>query len=274
MPYVDRNGKPISDEEYRTMDAAQKIGYSQAGPDVQSGAPGGGTGGNLDPKMPERPQITSLLNPDTGMLKQQYLLNAQPDVNVGKLDVNTTALNELQNRGLSQGPSTYANILGQQQALGEQNALSDVARSNAGASSSAYSQAASHGGLSTGGRERLATLGQNNLAAGQQGVLRAGMGQRLDIGAQDEAQKLGILQSLPGMQAQLGGLQESDLSRLGNLGLANRDYSTGLQKLNIAGSLGEVGRQDDANLQSYLEKMRGYAAGQTANAQAHAGKKG
>lgn len=204
----------------------------------------------------KRPEVTSLLGAN-GMLKDQYRLNAGADVTA-----NTQAIEELRKRGLSQGPSEYANILMGKQALEEQNALGKSAQASRSASSSAFSDLARKGGLSSGARERLASMGQQSEARGTQDVLRGGMTDRLNITAGDEQQKLGILQNLP--QMELG---------YADLGLKNRDYKTNVDKLNIAGALQEVGRQDTAKFSDYAERMKAYGAEKTAQAQANAGKK-
>lgn len=209
-----------------------------------------------------RPQMTNLLD-FNGLLDAKYRLNARPDVN---LNVNTQALEELRKRGFAQGPSEYANILTQKQALEEQNALGKAGRSAASASSSAFSDIARRGGLSSGARERLASQSAMNALLGQQDVLRQGMGDRLNITASDEQQKLGILQSLPGMELGLGQARA-------NTDIANRAYQTDVEKLNKLGALQEVGRQDAAKLREYEEKMKAYGAEKTADAQANAGKK-
>lgn len=210
-----------------------------------------------------RPELTSLIDKNTGKLLSQYQLQARPDVG---FNYNRTALDELTNRGMSKGPSAYSNILMDKQRLGEEDALTRSARESAGASSYGFGQAAARGGLSSGARERLGAGAANQLSLARQGVLRQGMGERLGISAGDEAQKLDILKSLPGME--LGVTQGKT-----NLDLANRAYGTDVDRLNIMGALGEVGRQDSNKLKEYEEKMKVYGAEKTAQAQENAGKK-
>lgn len=209
-----------------------------------------------------RPTLTNLLDA-SGNLKSQYQLQKGGPVN---LDVNTDALSELRKRGMSTGPSQYANILNQQQGLEEQNALGKAGVSARNANSNALSTLAMRGGLSSGSRERLATQGANAEQMGMQDVRRQGMLDRLGITAGDENQKLGILQSLPGQELALGQAKT-------NTDLANRDYNTNVDKLNIMGALGENVRQDNAKMQEYMQKMQAYGASKTADAQANAGKK-
>lgn len=211
----------------------------------------------------ERPSMSNLMDPNTGLLRGTYKLTKGNDIG---LNVNTSALEELRNRGLSKGPSSYANILTEKQGLEEQDAISKAVRNAVGSNSSAFSEMARRGGLSSGARERLALSGERAATEGKQGVLRQGMQDRLGITAADEDRKLGILQNLPGMELGLGQAKS-------NLDLANRQYGTDVDRMNIAGALSEVGRQDAFKMNEYQEKMKMYGAEKTAQAQANAGKK-
>ena len=246
-----------------------KAGMSQYG---SPGESAGGASQQAPSGAPERPMTTSLLN-DSGLLKSQYQLMARPDVAFNPTAINTQAIEELRKRGLATGPTQQAQYLQQQQQLDEQNQLGNAARQQAGASSYAFGQAASHGGLSSGSRERLAQQAVLGLSGARQDVARQGMGQRLGILSNDEAQKLGILQNLPGQELGLSGFNAAQEAQKANLGLANREYGTRVEERNLTGAMNEVGRMDNAELQKYKEKMASYAAEKTAQAQASAGKK-
>lgn len=241
------------------------------------------------------PQITSLLDAN-GNLLPQYRLNAQSDVGftsnlqdlqsrLSGINLNTDALQALRKRGLSQGPSEWANLMTQKQGLEENQALQNAVEQSRSGLSSAYSDLASRGGLSSGARERLAMAGSKDLNAGRQGVRLEGQKQRLGIGTEDEQKRLEILSALPGMEVQslqpelaktslYSNLAESEAGRKQNLDISNRGYKTDVEKANLASLFGEVGRQDASKMDFWKTQMQTQAAEKQAQATANAGKGG
>jgi hypothetical protein len=163
---------------------------------------------------PQYPGFESLLD-DNGNMKSQYQVQAGGPLqfysNVNELNTrNTTARNNLNNdlsgiqlnkqaleelrkRGLSEGPSAWANLAEQKQRVEEATNRDRAATQAASANESARSDMAASGGLSAGARERLARNSQRDLAATRQDVARGGSQDRLGINLADEEQKLGIL---------------------------------------------------------------------------------
>lgn len=239
---------------------------------------------------PDYPGYTPLLDPN-GQLKSPYMLKGQGNVgftsNLSELDkrlnadqLNTQGLEEIRKRALSTGPSEWANLMTQQQGLEENKARQNAGEQEASARSEALSGLASKGGLSSGARERLATAGANNYAKSLQDVGLQGQQQRLGIGVQDQANQLQLLQGLPGMElAKTGqdiqktgmwsGLANDESGRKQALDLSNRDYTTGVDQFNLKNTLGEVGRNDQLNMDAYKEKMAGYAAAKSSDALAN-----
>lgn len=267
--------------------SAYRAANSPGGMLTQPGQVSASSAPPTDPGQPQYPNPTNLLTPEGG-LKSPYLLNKAPDVQFASnlddfnkqqsgINLNTQALEELRKRGLSQGPSDQANYLTQQQQLGETNALGQAGASSRQGTSSAFSDLASKGGLSTGARERVAQTGQRQLAGSMQDVRNQGQGARLGILSGDEANKQHILEALPGMENQAldpqfrktedwAKLADAESNRQQNLGINNRDYGSKVDYYNIANTLGEVGRQDEAKLNAYSEKMKDYAAQQQSQA--------
>lgn len=219
-----------------------------------------------------RPTMTNLLDP-SGMLKDQYRIKAGADIAFNPTAINTQAIEELRKRGMAVGPTEQAKYLTKAQQLEEENARGRAANQVAGASSYAFGQGASHGGLSTGARERLAMNAANQLTNAGQDIGRQGMTARLGILSEDEKQKLGILGALPGQELGLSSFGAAQEKQKADLGLANRAYQTDVNKMNILGALGETARQDASKMAEYREKMGMYGAEKTAQAQANAGKK-
>lgn len=198
------------------------------------------------------------------------------------INLNTDALKALRERGLSTGDSRWAELQLQKQAMEEQDQLGKAVRENASSRAGAIGSLARSGGASSGARERLAAGGARDLDMARQDVGRSGMMARLGIRSDDENKRLDVLKMLPGAEVQSlqPELQKtsmwaqtaaSDAARKQNLDLANRAYDTEVDKLNIANVLGVKQTEDQARLAKYKEDMAGYAADQSAKAQAASG---
>lgn len=242
--------------------------------------------------MPAYPDITNLLDPN-GNLKSNYALAAQGDVgftsNINDLQnrlngiqLNKQGLEAIRKRALTEGPSDWEKLALQKQKLEEGTALDNAAAQSRSGLSSSYSDMARRGGLSTGARERLARAGSRDLLQQRQQTARTGMGQRLDISTAGENQRLDLLKQLPGMEVQAlqpeiqktsmwQNMAQDEAARKQNLDLANRQYSTDVNKFNLANVMGEVGRQDAAKLAQYQEKMKAYIGDKQAEATKNSG---
>lgn len=203
---------------------------------------------------PIRTKWESLLDPKTGMVKKQYQMALPKDVNL-----NTQGLEALRGRALSTGPSQWANMMAQKQGLEQTQAADDLAQAQAGQRSQAMADLAERGGLSDQARERLAMQGMNTGMLGRQQVNRQGMLDRMNIGLQDEQQKLGILQNLPGQE--LAALQPQ---------FQNQQNKMQAQQFNIGQSVGEFDKKRAADLAAYQEQLRAWGSGKAADAQAAA----
>ncbi len=233
-------------------------------PSIHSELWAGGGGGGFGPAPFSAPNATSLIEKN-GMLAPTLQLKGQPDV-ANTLD--TSALGELQKEGMAApGTSAWEQMMLGSQGLNEANQRDSANANAASGLTGAYSDLATHGGLSTGSRERLAKGGMTNLAEAKQQVARQGTLDRLGIGTQAEQNRLGILGALPGQQTQAASF---------NAGLAqnNRDYSTNVANTNISNSLAEQGREDQYKQQNYTDQMQDWAAMNAANATAKGGKGG
>lgn len=218
----------------------------------------------------------------SGNILDQYSLKAQPDVGFNSniddlrqqlsgINLNTDALQALRGEGL-RAPGTaspWATM-----ALNQ-------AKSTAGAQGNAQiagamSALASRGGVNRGARERIATNGSRGTMMAQQ---KAGM----DIGLQDEANRMDILKALPGMEVQSlapelqktsmwANMADTEAGRKQGLDLANRDYTTNVQKTNLTNSIGDLQNKNNYDMSKYEQIMKAYSADRTANAQENAGK--
>jgi hypothetical protein len=217
-----------------------------------------------------------------GSLKDAYTLKGGPDVGftsnldslntrLGGINLNTQALQALRGEGLRSAgtPSAWG-----QMALSK--AMSDAGAQGNAALASGMSALASRGGVSRGARERMASRGTRDTMMAKQ---KAGM----DIGMQDEANRLGILSALPGQEVQSlqpelqkasmwSSMADTEAARKQGLDLANRDYSTSVNKANLASLMGDVQGKQAFDMSKYQETMKAWGADRTASAQENAGK--
>lgn len=212
--------------------------------------------------QPVIPKYTNLLG-DNNLLQDQFTIKPGEDV---KNNLDTSALNKLQSIGMAApGTSDWEQMMLGKQGIDQANSRDSATRLADTSKTQAYSDLATHGGLSTGARERLGRSAGTDLMTSRQGVARQGALDRLGIGIQGENNRLGVLSQLPGMQ-------QAKEQQAEALGLANRDYNTGIQKTNIGNSLAEVQRQDIGKYVNYAEQMKAYAANKQADATANSGK--
>ena len=103
------------------------------------------------------------------------------------------------------GPSPWANLMNQQSFAQEDQAMDSASQQQAGALAEAESNLAMRGGLSSGARERLQSQGGNDILAIGQDVSQQGAANRMQIGINDEQNRIAQLGMLPGMEMQRAG---------------------------------------------------------------------
>lgn len=187
-------------------------------------APGLAGGSGYPGGRPTLPGFDSQLQ-DNGLLKDIYQYK-DPGGRVG--------LDAMRAEATRTGPSAWAQ-------LQRTNQMDDISRAAAGAQSRAMNQTAMMGGLGSGAQERIARSGLRDKLLAQQGALGG-------IAAQDEANRMGMLQRLPTAE-----LQEATFNRQG-------------QQYNIDNALQEVLARRGYDLKKYEEDMKGYGAERTAAA--------
>lgn len=203
---------------------------------------------------PIRPTFESMIDPQTGLLKQPYQLQAQPDIKVDQ-----RAVDEIRNRALEKGPSAWAKMMLDKQGVEQTDALDKNRAQSAGAMDQNLSALMMRGGASSGARENLARLANRDQANSAQSVYRQGQLDRSNIGLQDQQQKNQFLQLVPQLD-----FQNAQVAN------ANRDYSTNVQQKNIAAALADIEAKRNFDMGTYSEQMKKWAAGKQADAQASA----
>lgn len=213
-----------------------------------------------------------------GNLLPQFQVGAQ-DLNVGgfkeqlaAINPDQRALEALRQRGLSEGPSRWADLMMQQQGLEEQKAREGATAQAMSGAQQAQTELAMRGGIGAGARERLAAQSAKNMALQRQQIAGEGAGQRLGILTQDEQQRLGVLQQLPGQELQAAGF---DLSKLGMQSERELQQAQLKQQADIAArqaAIQDIYNQNLAAQQGYQQKMQVYGAERQAQAIEDSGK--
>lgn len=218
-----------------------------------------------------------LVNAD-GTLKQNARLGFDSKLpqfqdQLNTINLNKDGLQAIRDRAIGSGTSPWLSL--QRQALDNKmgQMRDDSVQQGATAGASAMSALARTGGLSSGARERvLKNNASNQMMSGQQ-LARFGNEQGVGLNIADEQMKQQALMQLPGMENQAiqPDIQKANamMTQLGkeqSLGVDVGQYNLGTAK-------DELTQKRAFDLSQYQEKMKAWAAGKTADAQANAGKK-
>lgn len=171
---------------------------------------------------------TSKFVDESGMLREQFRTGGLTNE---ALTQGQGLLGNLKDRALAQGPSQSAQYLMGASDIQSQQAQDQMQRDTASQRATQEANLAMKGGLGSGARERLAgQTATQNVMAGQD-IARQGGLNKLNIQAQDEAQKLGLLQNLPGQYQSFGqnqmARQVGDVQ--GGMGLLQNKYNADMQ---------------------------------------------
>lgn len=237
--YNTDTGQEFSQQQYDDYLASQQFAEEQK----KSGLNADGS--------PIRPDFASIVDPKTGQLLPQYQLTAQPDITVDQ-----TAINAIRDRALSKGPSAWAKMMTERQALEEAKARDDVRQASMTQAAQGYADLGMRGGVSSGARERLASGNSRNAMLKAQEVGRQGLLDRMNIGLQDETQRLDLLKTIPGYDFQNA-----------NIAAQNRDYRTKVDQTNLASYMQNNTNLNNYNMEGYKAGMEKWAAGKQADAQ-------
>jgi len=205
--------------------------------------------------MPNRPGYIPGWNPGLQFAPEL-------DARLGKINLNTTGLDKFRGEATRSGPSFWASLM-TNKSLAEEAQAKDraVSQSRAGVRT-AEADLASKGGLSSGARERIARSGARDLLAVGQDVARQGNLNRMQIGVNDEQNRIQQLSMLPGME-----------SSAYNDALKKESMWDAARKSDIDAAVQENARRQQYNNMVYQEQMRAWAANRQAQATENSGKK-
>lgn len=189
-----------------------------------------------------RPQYQTILDPETGLLREPYLLENTLD---------TRGLEQFREEAL-RDPGTESAWLRMAMEAQEAQRLNDLsglgAQLNA-ATRSAYDDLAATGGLDSGARERVARGGLRDFMRARQDVNNQFNLANLDLRTTDEENRLNMLSQLPGMELQKSG------------------FDADIQGKNIEAAMGERRYAFDNEMDAWTKNQKTWAANKQADAQ-------
>lgn len=171
---------------------------------------------------------TSKFVDENGMLRSEFQTG---NLSNASLDRGQGLLGNLADRATAQGPSQSAQYLMGASDIQSQAQRDQAQRDQSSQRATAEANLAMKGGLGSGARERLAGQSMTQGLGAGQDINRQNSLNKMNTLAQDEQQKLGLLQGLPGqfqsfgqnqMQRQVGDVQ-------GGMGLLQNKYSADMQ---------------------------------------------
>jgi hypothetical protein len=243
----------------------------------------------------KRPEFEGLTGPE-GKLLSQYTLTGKPDVGFtdtlggkfgelfGAANLDKSGIDAIKARALATGQSPWASLMLEKQGVEQAARGDELSRLLSAGTAKAYGDLGVRGGMRSGSRERVATKGLLDSVMKRQDLARQGQADRLGILTTDEGQKLDLLKMLPGAQSQAfqselnkanlwGDMANVSAGRKQALDLSNRDYSTGIDKTNLATLIGDKQSKSAFDMSKWQEQMKAWAADRQATATEEAGKK-
>lgn len=178
------------------------------------------------------------------------------------LNLDTRGLDAYRAEALRKNPSRWANLQTQKQFQEEMAQRERAKNEGASATTNAQSALAMRGGLSSGAKERLEMAGNKNQMNASQDVGRQGILNRMQIGINDETNRISQLGALPGMENQAFQM---------NMNKENMWDMARNQDLNR--TIAENQNRNQYNQGVYGQQMAAWAANRQASATENAGKK-
>ncbi len=205
---------------------------------------------------PDYPGYSAGYDPATDALAGTY------DQRLQGVQMDPRGLDAFRDQALRTGPSAWANLSRKDQRMQEQGARERGAKEMNSQFAQGADRLAATGGLSSGARERLAQSGQQNYLAMSQEAAHQGNANNLQIGINDEQNRISQLGQLPGME--LAAIQPDLQKSEAWYNAANQDR---------ANTIGENDKRTAFNMNLYNEQMKAWAADRQATATENSGKK-
>lgn len=193
---------------------------------------------------PEMPAYQAVYDPATMSLLPSY---------EQQVAANDQGYQQMRKEALRRGPSAWAGLAKTQQAAEAKQQRENAIKASAGQAGQGMDMLAMRGGLSSGARERLAESGGTNALNMQQGINRQEGLNNLQVGLNDEQQRMQNLSALPGAENQRVNAWE------------------GVKSKDLASVVAENQNRSQYNQHKYDQQMAAWAAAQQANATEHSG---
>jgi hypothetical protein len=205
---------------------------------------------------PKDPTYQGAYNPAT--MGMEDAVNAH----LAGIDMNTQGLDKFRQEATRTGPSAWASLMKSKGDLEAADAQGKLGRQINAQGARAASQLAMRGGVSTGARERIARQGEQNYLDMGQDTRRQNQINQMQVGVNDESNRIQQLGMLPGMEAQAA-----------NFGLDKAKLWGQGRQFDIENQVKEGQSRNQFNMDRYHENMAGWAGNQQANAIAQSGGK-
>lgn len=206
--------------------------------------------------MPVRPKFTTQLQPG-GMIKEPYQLTNE-DVAFDTRAMDKFGETAIRDAGTD---SEWAKQMLAKQAEEQGYRIDDTTKDSAGSEASAIANMMMYGGADASAMERVARESSRNSVMDRQGVRREGQLDRMNIGLQDEQDRMSQLGIMHNM-----GAQKWDADN------ANRNVRLDTSKYNIGNSLADVAAKRQFDMDTYKEQMGVKSAEKNAEAMKQANK--
>lgn len=141
-----------------------------------------------------------------------YSLFPQVEDKLKGISYDSRGIDAYRNRALSTGQSPWAALQQQRNQMDRDRALSGIGGSTQGGYTGAVSNLAMRGGATAGARERLAGKAMQSANQARQQIYGQSAQRGLDIGIEDERQRLEALGRLPGLESQYTQTQLAQLN--------------------------------------------------------------
>jgi hypothetical protein len=228
----------------QTFDPFNLTGWNSGG--------GAGYGG----VQPNNPAYEMSFDPST--------MSFAPEIQsrLGGLSMDMRGMDKFRDDALRSRPSAWAGMMNKLQYANEAGAKDRAVDQSRAGVRTGEADLASKGGLSSGARERLARGGAKDLLAVGQDVSRQGNLNRMQVGIQDEQNRVQELSQLPGME---NNLLQTNLQKEGMYDQAKQQ--------DLARAIAENDKRNQYNQNLYNQKMSAWAADRQAYATENSGKK-
>lgn len=219
----------------------------------------------IDPRTgePMRPEYQSLIDPTSGLLQKQYILDIG-QLEAGQMDpTKMEGYQAFRSEALRTGPSTWAKMMQQQQELARMTEMEKAARQSGSSAAQARSGLAMKGGLSSGSAERIARDQASNLLQARQGIGRAANMANIQLLTEDERNRLANLSQLPGMESSI---EQFNIGQKTNQDRFNIEAQARAKQYNIGEALRDKQLKDAQDLAAYEAQLGKYGAERQAQA--------